>query len=103
MPAYQIYRLKESRRSSFRWAPHASGVTAVKPKDYEADGVTEAPTPYAAWGALQSTERKLHLGDLLETPEGEVRIFKYVGFEEAHWELPEVESGLESIPVAAGA
>ena len=103
MPAYRIYRLKESRRSSFRWAPHSSGAAAVKPRDYEAETSVEAATPYAAWSTLQTSEHKLRLGDVLETPEGELRIFKYVGFEEAHWELPEVESGLESIPVAAGA
>ncbi len=35
MPVYQIHRLKETQRQQFRWAPHTSGVTIVKPKDYE--------------------------------------------------------------------
>jgi hypothetical protein len=32
-----------------------------------------------------------------------LRIVKYVGFEEARWVLPEVKTGLENTPVAAGA
>ncbi|MCP5117911.1 MAG: hypothetical protein GY953_44410 [bacterium] len=103
MPQYNIYRLRESRRSSFRWAPHISGSTSVKPKDYEPDGATEAQSPYAVWAALKETERELTVGDLLEDPAGEISIYKYVGFEQAEWVLPEVATGLEEIPAAAGA
>ncbi len=98
MPVYRIYRLREARRSSFRWAPHASGVTSVKPKDYEEDGTTEAPTPYAAWFRMKDTEAPLQVGDLLEVPDGELRICKYVGFEEARWVLPQAEPSLEMEP-----
>ncbi len=42
------------------------------------------------------------MGDLLEGPGGELRICKYVGFDAAQWILPEVKTGLESAPLAAG-
>jgi hypothetical protein len=103
MPGYKIHRLKETVRQQFRWAPHASGATGVKPKDYEPAGTVEAPGLYAAWDALRDRGEALRVGDLLETESGELRICKYVGFEEARWVLPEVASGLESLPPAAGA
>jgi len=92
MPQYRIHRLRESRRASFLWAPHSAGVTPVKPRDYdgELDSV-EAGNAYAAWALLRETEHKLSPGDLLETSEGELRIYKYVGFEEAHWDVPQQE------------
>jgi hypothetical protein len=31
------------------------------------------------------------VGDLLEAPDGVLRIFKFVGFEEAHWVVPEAK------------
>lgn len=102
MPSYRIYKLRESQRTSFRWAPHTSGVTGVKPKDYELSGEAEADSPYAAWFRLQGSESALEVGDLLETPQGGLFICKYVGFEEARWVLPEVTTGLESAPLAVG-
>lgn len=108
MPSYQIHRLKESQRQQFRWAPHTPGVTIVKLKDYEAGPVIEAPTPYALWLSLRETEQAIAVGDLIEvlteTREtelavtepapapmgtGELRILKYIGFEEARWYVPE--------------
>ncbi len=89
MPTYRVFRLKESLRQQFRAAPHLSGVDAVKPKDYEEAFRVDASTPYAAWHLLRGSERELGPGDLLETPEGELRILKYIGFEEARWVLPE--------------
>lgn len=89
MPAFQIHRLRESQRQQFRWAPHTSGVTIAKPKDYEPREVIEAESPYAAWIALRSTEEALQVGDILEYPGGELRIYKYIGFEEARWFVPE--------------
>jgi hypothetical protein len=102
MPVYCIHRLKESQRQQFRWAPHTSGATAVKPKDYEPGGTIEASSTYAAWKALRDSDVPLKIGDLLEVEGAELRIFKYVGFEEARWVLPEVKSGLEAVPAAAG-
>lgn len=102
MPNYRIHRMKETQRQQFRWAPHTSGITMVKPKDYEQAGTVEAPSPYAAWIALRETEHPLQVGDVLETEEGSLCIYKYVGFEEARWVLPEVKTGLETAPVAAG-
>jgi hypothetical protein len=89
MPAYKIFRMKDAPRQQFRWAPHTSGVTPVKPKDYEEDGSVETASPYAAWFELKESARPLDVGDLLEAEGGELRICKYVGFEEARWILPE--------------
>ena len=102
MAAYRIYRMKDSASQQFRWAPHVSGATQIKRKDYDEDGLIEAGNEYAAWKALRDTAAPLRVGDLLETPAGELRICKYVGFEAAQWILPEVKTGLESAPVAAG-
>jgi hypothetical protein len=85
MPSYQVHRLKETHRQQFRWAPHTSGVTIAKPRDYEKAGVIEAASPYAAWLALRGTDDELQVGDLLEVEGGELRILKYIGFEEARW------------------
>ena len=102
MPIFRIYLMRESARQQFRWAAHTSGISHVKPKDYENAGQTEAAGFYAAWTALQAGSTPLEVGDLLEKEGGDLRIFKYVGFEEARWILPEVKTGLEDAPVAAG-
>src|SRR5258706_1583124 len=96
MPAYQIHRLKESQRQQFRWAPHTSGVTIAKPKDYEKGALTEAASAYAVWLALRDTAEQLQIGDLLELENGDLRIYKYIGFEEAHWFVPEATPPQES-------
>jgi hypothetical protein len=89
MPAYQIHRLKDSHRQQFRWAPHTSGLTIAKPKDYEPGLIVEGASPYAVWLALRETEQALQVGDLVETEAGQLRILKYIGFEEARWYVPE--------------
>jgi hypothetical protein len=89
MASYQIHRLKDSHRQQFRWAPHTSGTTIVKPKDYEPGTVAEGASPYAVWLALRETEQALQVGDLVEIPGGDLRILKYIGFEEARWFVPE--------------
>lgn len=93
MVAYRIHRLKENQRQQFRWAPHTSGAAFVKPKDYAEGGGVEAPGAYAAWMSLRDTEQALQVGDLLEAEDGKLYICKYVGFEEARWVLPEVQTG----------
>jgi len=85
MPSYQVHRLKETHRQQFRWAPHTSGVTIAKQRDYERGRIVEAASPYAIWLALRGTEEELKVGDLLEVEGGELRILKYIGFEEARW------------------
>jgi hypothetical protein len=100
MPAYQIHRLKDAPRQQFRWAPHTSGVTIVKPKDYQPGAAVEAATPYAVWLALRDTDQPLEVGDLLELAGAELRIFKYIGFEEARWYVPEPAPPAEAPPVA---
>jgi hypothetical protein len=82
--------MKENPRQQFRWAPHVSGVASVKPKDYEASNEVDAENEYAAWAILRESETPLMVGDLLEFGEGQLRICKYVGFEEARWFVPEV-------------
>jgi hypothetical protein len=90
MPLFRIHRMKENPRQQFRWAPHVSGTANVKPKDYEQLGEIEAENEYAAWALLRGSEAPLLLGDLLEMPSADLRICKYVGFEEARWFIPEV-------------
>lgn len=101
MPAYRIYRMKESARQQFRWAPHTIGVTLAKPKDYEQIHEMEASGPYAVWMQLKDTAQALEVGDILEVDGGELRIYKYVGFEEARWLIPEVKTVLEGAPLAS--
>lgn len=89
MASYQVFRLKEHLRQQFRWAPHLSGVMGVKPKDYDQVFTVDASSPYAAWHALNGTEKQLMVGDLLSCGESDLRILKYIGFETACWILPE--------------
>ena len=102
MTSYRIYRMKESVRQQFRWAPHTIGVTLVKPKDYELVHSVDAPGVYAVWMQLKDSDAALQVGDILEVEGGELRIYKYVGFEEAQWIMPEVKTGLEAAPLASG-
>jgi hypothetical protein len=85
MPAYRIFRIKETPRQQFRWAPHVSGATSVKPRDYEEAETVEAPGVYAAWASLRETPDALRVGDLLAGEAGALHIVKYVGFDEARW------------------
>jgi len=91
MPSYRIHRLKAHLYPSFRQAPHVSGSANVKPRDYEPGDSIEAPSPYAAFFALKETAAPLAPGDLLESEGGVLRIYKFVGFEEAQWVLPEAK------------
>jgi hypothetical protein len=104
MPVYQIHRLKETPRQQFRWAPHTPGATIVKPRDYEPGPVIEAASPYALWLALRDSEDPIAVGDLIEVvgpvPGGELRILKYIGFEEARWYVPEPAPNAVEEPVA---
>jgi hypothetical protein len=80
--------MRETPRQSFRWAPHTSGVTVLKPKDFEEAGAVDARSFYDAWTLLRGTGSAVEVGDVLESESGELRICKYVGFEEARWEAP---------------
>ena len=102
MANYRIHRMKESSRQQFRFAPHVSGVAHIKIKDYQEAGHVEAVNEYDAWRLLRTSEHPLEVGDLLEAEDGKLRICKYVGFEAAEWIVPEVKSGLESVPPASG-
>ena len=93
--------MKDHPRQSFRWQPHTGGITNVKPKDFQEAGVVEAPHAYAAWFALKGTDEPLDVGDVIESDGGDLRIYKYVGFEEARWVLPEVNPAVEGVPGAA--
>src|SRR5208283_5362233 len=89
MPLYRIYRMKDSPRQQFRWAPHLSGCASLKPKDYELRGEVQARHEYEAWQLLRDSGQPIAVGDLLEAGDGQLRICKYVGFEPAQWVLPE--------------
>ena len=99
MPLYQIHRLKETPRQQFRWAPHTPGVTIVKLKDYEPGPAIEAPSPYALWLAVRETEQAIAVGDVIEQDGSQLRIFKYIGFEEAQWYVPEQAARATEEPV----
>ena len=103
MPSYRIHRLKDHLHQSFRLAPHVSGTAHVKPRDYEPGESVDAATPYAAYFALKDSEGPLLPGDLLEAENGALRIYKFVGFEEAQWLLPEVkaDTAAESVLVSS--
>jgi hypothetical protein len=45
---------------------------------------------------MKDSEDPLQVGDILESESGELRIYKYVGFEEAQWFVPEVKSAVEA-------
>jgi hypothetical protein len=87
--------LKEIPRQQFRWAPHTPGATVAKLKDYEPGPVVQAASPYALWLDLRGSEQAIAVGDLIEVvgdaleQRGQLRIFKYIGFEEAQWFVPE--------------
>jgi hypothetical protein len=94
MPSYLIHRLKDHLRQPFRYAPHVSGTASLKPRDYSPGETVEAASPYAAYSDLRETATPLELGDVLQSESGELRIFKFVGFEEAKWVLPEAKLDL---------
>jgi hypothetical protein len=99
MYTYQIYRLKEIPRQQFRWAPHTPGVTVVKLKDYEPGPAVQAASPYALWLGLRESDRAIAVGDVIEQEGGPLRIFKYIGFEEAQWYVPEPVTHASAVPV----
>jgi len=88
MVSFKIHKLREHVSSQFRWAPHTSGLVTVRQKDYQMVGEVEAPSAYALFNQLRETPNELRVGDLLELPDGTLRIFKFVGLEEAAWFVP---------------
>jgi hypothetical protein len=96
MPSYKIHHLRDHLRQYFRNAPHVSGAATVKPRDYVPGDAVEAKSPYAAFFELRASAAPLEPGDLLESEAGELRIFKFVGFEEARWVLPEPKAEAEA-------
>jgi len=108
MATFRIFRMKDHVRQSFRWAAHTLGVANVKPRDYvEEEAAVDAASPYSAWMARKDTGSALEVGDLLQSDGGSLYIYKYVGFEEARWVLPEPKpeiapsSGGEPTPAGA--
>ncbi len=96
MPVFKVHRIKDHAFQQFRWAPHTAGASQVRPRDYLEPEPVEAPTPYAAWMLLRDSSRPLRVGDVLEDQGGALRICKYVGFEEAHWFIPEPQPAAEA-------
>lgn len=85
MPLFKIHRLRDSQLQQFRSAPHTSGTSQVRHRDYTESGQVEAPGVYAAWTALRDSEQALRIGDILEDEKGALRVCKFVGLEEAQW------------------
>jgi hypothetical protein len=101
MTVYRIHRLREHLKQPFRNATHVSGTAQVKPRDYlpASAETVEAASPYAAYFALKDSETALVPGDLLEAGEGNLFIYKFVGFEPAQWVMPEAKPQLNLTPV----
>lgn len=85
MPQFKIHRLRDSQLQQFRSAPHTSGTSQVRHRDYTENGQIEASGVYAAWTAMRDSEQPLRIGDILEDDKGALRVCKYVGLEEAQW------------------
>jgi hypothetical protein len=102
MAVYRIYRMKEAVRQQFRWAPHTTGKTTARPKDYDHVETIEASGPYAVWLQLKDVESAIQIGDILESDCGELRIYKYVGFEEAQWQVPDGKPAMEPVTADLG-
>jgi len=102
MVSFKIHRLKDHVSSQFRWAPHTAGPATVKQRDYEISGEMEALSAYALFNELRGTANQLRVGDLLELPDGTIRIFKFVGLEEANWFIAPVRPELPGSPVSGG-
>ncbi|MEO8026045.1 MAG: hypothetical protein ABI823_06210 [Bryobacteraceae bacterium] len=103
MASYQIFRLKDPVRQNFRWTPHLSGLSQVKPKDYEAEDTVEGESLYAVWASLRGTPQELQIGDVIAIDTDDLRIVKYVGFEQAKWIVPEDKPAAGPVAVGAGA
>ncbi len=95
MPSYKLHRMKENARQQFRWAPHTIGASLCRPRDYEELCSITATGAYAIWMSLKDGDQPLQIGDILESDSGELRIYKYVGFEEAQWQIPDIKLGME--------
>jgi hypothetical protein len=102
MPSFTIHRLKDAHFQQFRWAPHTTGASQARPKDYAVAGSVEAQSAYAAWFELKESDHPLRVGDILESEDGCLRICKYVGFEEARWIVPEVKPAPASQVIEPG-
>jgi hypothetical protein len=102
MPSFRIHRLKDHLRQQFRFAPHMSGTATLKARDYAPGDTVEASSPYAAFFQMKDAGTPLEVGDLLESQDGALRVFKYVGFEEAQWLVVEDkrEAATDLTPVA---
>ena len=93
MSLYRVLFLREDLSRRFREMPAAAVKTRLREKDYAPALEIEAPNEYAAWQALQSPiegGRRFTVGDVLEAPEGKLRLCLFGGFEEATWWTPEV-------------
>jgi hypothetical protein len=89
MPLFRIHRLRDHLRQPFRFAPHVSGTATIKHRDYLPGEQVQASSPYSLYFELRNSGTPLEPGDVLESETGALRIFKFVGFEEAQWILPE--------------
>ncbi len=99
MPSYRIHRLRDHLRPAFRSAPHVSGAAQLKPRDYEQAETVEAASVYAAFLDMRGSGRPLEVGDVLEDESGSLRICKFVGFEEAHFVIPEARTLMDVTPL----
>ncbi|MBZ5604275.1 MAG: hypothetical protein LAO79_18390 [Acidobacteriia bacterium] len=95
--------MRDHLRPAFRSAPHVSGTAQLKPRDYEPAETVEAASPYAAFLDMRSSGTPLEVGDVLEDERGMFRVCKFVGFEEAHFMVPEARPLIDVTPEVAPA
>jgi hypothetical protein len=103
MPVYRIHRMRDHVRQYFRNSAHTLGAGNIKPRDYILEETpVEGSSPYGVWQDLLATERRIDIGDVLESESGRIYLCKYVGFEEARWIVPEAAATAADGPSPAG-
>jgi len=110
MPRYRIFRLQPERRTAFQEKPPKAPPYRLKPAHYEPAGEIEAPSPYAAWKALQEGDeeqeqeaegdapRPLSVGDALESGDSGLLVCNFWGFDRAQWQEQQPGPGVADAP-----
>lgn len=92
MPRYRIFYLKDSVARTFREAGPKPQPYLLRRHDYEQGSEIEASNPYEAWKRSQGQQaegpedRRMDVGDALESESSELLIMNFWGFDEARWE-----------------
>ena len=97
MPLYRIYYLTEEHTEKFRYKSPVNPSFLLYKSRYEEGPAIEASTPYMLWQAMRdqeteqeqssqnNAERPINIGDALQTPDDELLLCNYWGFDKAEW------------------